>query len=83
MKPSPTLLLLPVLLLPAPCFAADPAPACLEDKIAVQKLTQQNAQLMQQIMQLQFPTIQQAGEAAKKEEERLNALLPKPDKPKK
>ena len=53
-------------------------PQCLEEKIAVTKLQQENAKILQQLMQVQFGTSQQAEKAAKAEEERLQGLLPKP-----
>lgn len=70
--------LLVLLALPSPAFAADEkAPACIAEKIDVEKLKQQNAQLLQQLMQAQFQVSQQQQQASKAEEERLQKLLPK------
>lgn len=77
-----------ILLLTSPVFAADlTPPSCVEEKITVQKLTQDNSKLTRQLMLLdaqfgaslqpQFRTLQQTGEAAKAEQARLEALLPK------
>lgn len=59
-------------LLPAPAFAADPAPTCVEEKIAIQDLTQK-------LMQAQYLLLPQQFEAATKERQRLEALRPKPE----
>lgn len=82
-----------LLLLAPPVFASDlDPPSCVEEKIAVEKLKQQNAALTQQLVQTQsqlaqqmqqmlpamqtrFDTAQQAAEAAKAEQARLEALL--------
>ena len=55
-----------------------PATQCLEEKISIAKLQQENAKLVQQLMQAQFGASQQAEKSAKAEEERLEKLLPKP-----
>lgn len=63
-------------------FAADAAKAppetCVAEKIEVQKLRQENATLLKQLMQVQFRDAEQGQKAAKAEEERLQSLLPKP-----
>ena len=55
---------------------------CVEEKIAVEKLKQTNAQLLQQVMQAQFQQSTQMQAAAKAEEARLQGLLPKKEEPK-
>lgn len=72
MKVFLTLALLFASLLPAPCWSADPAPTCVEEKIAIQDLTQK-------LMQAQYLLLPQQFEAAKKEQQRLEALRPKPE----
>ena len=59
--------------------AEDPAKPeqCVEQKITVEKLKQDIYKMQQQLMQLQFPQVQQAEKAAQAEEERLKGLLPK------
>jgi hypothetical protein len=71
---------LSVLLLGCPLAvqAEDKAPQCLSEKIDIAKLQQQNAQLVQQLMQLQFGSSQEAAKNAKAEQERLEKLLPPP-----
>lgn len=65
-------LLLFTSLLPALAFAVDPAPACVDEKIAIQDLTQK-------LMQAQYLLLPQQFEVAKKEQQRLEALRPKPE----
>lgn len=75
---KPFIALVVFLSLSSAAFAADPAPPqCVEDKIAVQKLTQEKATLVQRLMQAEFQASQQAQEAAKTEQARLENLLPK------
>ena len=51
---------------------------CVEEKIVVEKLKQENAKLVQQLMQAQYGASEQALTAAQAEEKRLHDLLPKP-----
>jgi len=51
---------------------------CVSEKITAAKLQQENAQLRAQLMQLQFNAVQQAGTAAKAEQDRLEKLQGKP-----
>lgn len=55
-----------------------PPESCVPEKIEVQKLKQENAALLKQLMQVQFSNAEQGQKAAKAEEERLQSLLPKP-----
>lgn len=64
-------------------FAADttkapPPETCIVEKIEVQKLRQENAALLKQLMQVQFSNAEQGQKAAKAEEKRLQSLLSKP-----
>jgi len=52
-------------------------PQCLEEKIQIEQLKQVNASLQAQMMQMQFPQVQESGQKAKTEMERLKNLLPK------
>jgi len=68
---------------PAAAPTADAAQQCVTEKIASAKLQQENSQLRSQLMQLQFSAVQQAGAAAKAEQERLEKLQPPAPAPEK
>lgn len=81
-------ILIGLLCLSLRAFAADPAPACLDQDIKIQQLTRQVATQAQQLLcgpqcLQQFANAGQAAETAAAEEKRLQALKSKPALPEK